>query len=120
MQLMKRKQLVISFLAVAAFAVACKPSAEKSTQRQLDKVKQETEGVAREMKDYTYAQKAEFTQTMQRQLDDINRDLDQISAKIEKSSDAAKAEAQPKLQSLRDQMTKLNNKSKIGIKIKKI
>ena len=60
------------------------------------------------MKDYTFAQKAEFVEKMQAQLAEINRDLDQLAAKIEKSSDAVKAEAQPKLQALRDQRAQLN------------
>ena len=60
------------------------------------------------MKNYTFAQKAEFVEKMQGQLAGINRDLDQLSAKVEKASDAAKAEAKPKLQALRDQAAKLN------------
>jgi ElaB/YqjD/DUF883 family membrane-anchored ribosome-binding protein len=60
------------------------------------------------MKDYTFAQKAEFVKQMQIQLDNLNRDLDQLAAKIESSSDAVKAEAQPKLQALRDQAAQLN------------
>jgi uncharacterized coiled-coil DUF342 family protein len=60
------------------------------------------------MKDYTFAQKAEFVKTMQGQLDALNKDLDQLSAKIDSSSDAVKAEAKPKLQALRDQAAQLN------------
>jgi ElaB/YqjD/DUF883 family membrane-anchored ribosome-binding protein len=60
------------------------------------------------MKDYTFAQKAEFVKTMQGQLDALNKDLDELSAKIDSSSDAVKAEAKPKLQALRDQAAKLN------------
>jgi len=105
---MKHLKLVIPLLTLAVFAVACKPSGEKTAEFQIGKTEEMKE--AAPGTDYTYAQKAEFTEAMQRQLDEINRDLDQISAKIEKSSDAAKAEAQPKLQSLRDQMTKLNKR----------
>jgi cytochrome c556 len=112
--IMKHKQLAITFLAITAFAVGCKPSAEQSatetrqaTAQQFDKVKKETKEATQEMKDYTYAQKAEFVAKMQGQLDEINRDLDQLAAKIEKSSDAAKAEVKPKLQALRDQTAKL-------------
>ena len=60
------------------------------------------------MKDYTFAQKAEFVKAMQAQLDALNKDLDQLSAKIDSSSDAVKAEAKPKLQALRDQAAQLN------------
>lgn len=105
---MKHMKLVIALLTVAAFAVACKPSEQKSTQQQLDKFKQETKEAAQDMKDYAYAQKVEFTEKMKNQLAEINRDLDQLSAKIEKSSDAVKAEAKPKLQALREQTAQLN------------
>jgi archaellum component FlaC len=105
---MKRKRLLITFLSVVAFAVACKK--EETASQQLDKVKTETKAAAREMKDYTFAQKAEFTENMQNQLAEINRELDQISAKIEKSSDPAKAEAKLKLQALREQVANLNKK----------
>ena len=112
--IMKHKHLAIAMLAITAFAVGCKPSAEsatdqdrKATTEQIDKVRKETKEAAKEMKDYGYAQKAEFVATMQGQLDVINRDLDQLAAKIEKSSDAAKAEVKPKLQALRDQTAKL-------------
>ena len=105
------KQLAISFLAITAFAVGCKPSAEqdrKTTAEQFDKVKQETKEAAQDMKDYTFAQKDAFVVKMQGQMAAINRDLDQLMARVEKSSDAAKAEAKPKLQALRDQAAKLN------------
>jgi len=112
---MKHKQLAITFFAITAFAVGCKPSAEQSatesreaTAQQFDKVKKETKEAAQDMKDYAYAQKAEFVAKMQGQLDEINRDLDQLAAKVEKASDTAKAEAKPKLQTLRDQAAKLN------------
>jgi len=106
--IIKYKNLVISLLIVAAFAVACKPSEEKSTQQQLDKVKTETKEAAQDMKDYTFAQKAEFTEKMKNQLTEINQELDLISAKIEKSNDAVKAEAKPKLQTMREQTARLN------------
>jgi septal ring factor EnvC (AmiA/AmiB activator) len=104
--IMKNKTLAITFLSVAAFAVAC--NKKETTAQQLDKVEKETKEAAQDMKDYTFAQKAEFTEKMQNQLAEINRDLDQLSAKIEKSSDTAKAEAKPKLQALREKAHQLN------------
>ena len=91
---------------MAAFAVGC--NKEQTTSQQIDNVKAETKQAAQDMKDYTYAQKAEFVEAMQAQLAALNRDLDQLSAKVEKSSDAIKAEATPKLQVLGDQMAQLN------------
>jgi cytochrome c556 len=103
---MKRHTLIITLLSVAAFAVGCKK--EETASQQLDKVETETKEAAQDMKDYTFAQKAEFTEKMKNQLAEINRELEQISAKIEKSSDSVKAEAKPKLQTLREQTARLN------------
>jgi chromosome segregation ATPase len=96
---------MIAFLSAAAFVVGC--NKEGTTAQQIDKVQAKTEEAAQDMKDYTFAQKAEFAEKMQGQLAEINQDLDQLSAKIEKSSDAVKAEAKPKLQALRDQAAQL-------------
>ena len=105
---MKNKTLAITVLSIAAFAVGCNKEQTASTSKQLEKVKTETKQAAQDMKDYTFAQKAEFVKTMQGQLDALNKDIDQLSAKIDSSSDAVKAEAQPKLQALRDQAAQLN------------
>jgi chromosome segregation ATPase len=104
---MKHKHLVITFLSVAAFTTGCKPSEEKSTSQQLEKVKSETQAAAQDMKEYTFAQKAEFVAKMQGQLDALNKELDQLSAKIESSSESVKTEAKPKLQALRNEVTQL-------------
>jgi chromosome segregation ATPase len=104
--IMKNKTLLLSFLSAAAITAGCdKP---RSTSEQLDNVQEKTAAAAQDMKDYSFAQKAEFTEKMQTQLAEINKDLDQLAAKIEKSSDAVKAEAKPKLQALREQAAKLN------------
>ena len=103
---MKNKTLVITLLSIAAFAVGCEK--QQTTSQQIEKVKTETKQAAQDMKDYTFAQKAEFIAAMQVQLDALNKDLDQLSAKIDSSSDAVKAEAKPKLQALRDQAAQLN------------
>jgi ElaB/YqjD/DUF883 family membrane-anchored ribosome-binding protein len=60
------------------------------------------------MKDYAFAQRADFVAQMQGQMDALNKDLDALSAKIEKSSDPVKADAKPKLQALRDEAAKMN------------
>jgi ABC-type transporter Mla subunit MlaD len=103
---MKNKTVVITLLSIAAIAVGC--NKEQTTSQQIDKVQTETTQAAQDMKDYTFAQKAEFVKTMQGQLAALNKDLDQLSAKIDSSSDAVKAEAKPKLQALRDQAAQLN------------
>ena len=103
---MKSKTLVITLLSTAVLAVGC--DKQQTTSQQMDKVQTETKEAAQDMKDYTFAQKAEFVTAMQVRVDALNKDLDQLSAKIDNSSDAVKAEAKPKLQALRDQVTQLN------------
>jgi len=103
---MKNKAFLLALVSAAALTVGCDKT--ETTSQKLDKVQAETKEAARDLKDYTFVQKAEFTEKMQSQLAEINRQLDQLSDKIEKSSDAAKAEAKPKLQVLRDQAAKLN------------
>jgi predicted nucleic acid-binding Zn-ribbon protein len=98
---MKFKMLGIMLLSAAIFAVGC--NQEPTTSQQIDKAQTETATAARDMKDYAFAQKAEFVTKMQGQLDALNKDLDQLSAKIESSSDTIKADAKPRLQALRDQ-----------------
>ena len=102
---MKHKTLSLAFLGVAFALMGCDKSG--TTAQQLDQVQADTKQAAQDLKDYTFAQKSEFTEKMQTQLTEINRELDELGAKIEKSSDAAKAEAQPKLQALREKADQL-------------
>jgi len=103
---MKNKTCLFTFFTAAALVAGC--GKEESTSQQIDKVQTETSQAAQNMKDYTYAQKADFVAAMQAQLTTLNQDLDKLSAKIDSASDAVKAEAKPKLQALRDQAAKLN------------
>jgi len=102
---MKHKTLFIAALAIAAVGMGC--DKEQTTSQQIDKAKTETREAAQDMKDYTFAERADFTAKMKAQIADINQELDQLSVKIEKSSDAVKADAKPKLQALRDQSAAL-------------
>ena len=114
-----KQKLLVTFLSVAAFAVGCKPATEKTSptvnvEAAANKVETKTKDAAQATKeltqakkDYAFAQKAEFVAEKQTQLTEINRDLDTLSAKVGKASDAIKADVQPKLQTLRDQATKL-------------
>jgi hypothetical protein len=102
---MKRNKLIIALLFAVAFTMGC--DKEETTTQQINKVQAKTAEVSQDLKDYTYAQKAEFTEAMQKRLTGINKDLDELAAKIEKSSDTAKAEAKPKLQALREKADRL-------------
>jgi hypothetical protein len=103
---MKTNSVLFTFLSIAALAAGCDQPPTAS--QQIDKVQTETKQAAADMKNFTYAQKAEFVQAMQAQLTTLNADLDKLSASIDSSSDTIKATAKPKLQVLRDQAAKLN------------
>ena len=103
---MKKQTLFLTFVATAALAVGC--SKAKTPDQQIETLQAETKAATIDMKDYTYAQKAEFVAAMQTQLATLDQDLDKLSAQIDKSSDAVKAQAKPKLQALRDQAAELN------------
>jgi len=102
---MKNITFVITLFSTVLFAAGC--NKEQTTSQQVENVKSETKEAAQEMKDYTFAEKAKFTEEMQSQLTEINRSLDQLDAKIENTSDTAKAEAKPKLQALREKANQL-------------
>jgi DNA anti-recombination protein RmuC len=102
---MKHNKLLVTFLVLAAVAAGC--DKETTTSQKIEKLQAETKEVAQDLKNYTFAQKTEFTDKMRTQLAEINLELDHLAAKIEKSSDAAKAEAQPKLQALREKADQL-------------
>src|SRR5674476_1328152 len=93
--IMKHENLLITLLAVAAFAVGC--NKEQTTAQQIDKVQTETKEAAQDMKDYTYAQKSAFVETMQAQLAALDRGLDRRCGKGERSSGDLKAEGEPTL-----------------------
>ncbi|MBC8001606.1 MAG: hypothetical protein H7X97_03365 [Opitutaceae bacterium] len=102
---MKHKTIFITVLSAAAFTIGCNKT--ETIPQQIDRVEEKTAASSQEMKDYTFAQKAEYTTAMRGQLAEINKELDVLGAKIEKSNDAAKAEAQPKLQALREKANQL-------------
>ena len=104
---MKRSLLLVTLLSAVSLVAGC--DQQPTASQQIDKVQTETAQAAADMKNYTYAEKADFVKAMQDHLAALNADLDKLSAKIDSSSDAVKAEAKPKLQALRDQAAKLND-----------
>jgi hypothetical protein len=89
LHVMKNRIWLVTFLSAVAFAAGC--DKEQTTSQQIDKVQTETKQAAQDMKDYTFAQKAEFIKAMQVQVATLNEDLVTLSAKIDNSSDAIKA-----------------------------
>jgi ABC-type transporter Mla subunit MlaD len=109
---------VITFLLVAALAMGCtskdknapvEPKKSETAAVQLDKVQTETKEAAQAMKDYTYAQKAEFLAEMETKLDEIREELDRLSAKVDKSTGAAKDYAKTQLDAVHKEWTKAKN-----------
>jgi hypothetical protein len=72
---------------------------------QLDKAKLETKGAAQSMRQYAYADKAEFVNKMKMELVDIQGELDRLGAKVDRTSGAAKADAKVKLATVREKWT---------------
>jgi molecular chaperone GrpE (heat shock protein) len=107
---MRHTILMITLLLVAALAVGCTPTDEKSavgpgeskTAAQFDKAKTETKEAAQAMQDYTYTQKAEFVAKMKKELAEIQEELDRLSAKVDRSSGVVKAEAETQLEAVRE------------------
>lgn len=79
----------------------------KTAAADIAKVQAKTVDAVQEMKDYTFAQKAEFSASMQKQIAEINRELDALDAKLANASVAVKAEAKPKIEALRLQSAAL-------------
>ena len=113
---MKRSRLAISLFSVAIFTVplGCKEQTKEPAVGdnrppvELDQVKKETREAVDAAKDYTYAQKAEYTAKIRAEIADLNKELDQLSTKIETTTEPARAEAKAKLQDVRDKVSRLS------------
>lgn len=96
---MKHKTLFLVLIPAAVFLAGCEKP--KTATQEIAKVQAKATEAAADMKDYTFAQKAEFSASMQSQIAEINRDLDALEKKLEGASVAVKAEAKPKIEALR-------------------
>lgn len=92
-------------LASAALLSGCRR--DQTAQQQMEAAKTEAKTAAGDLKDYTFAQKAEFTAAMKTKLAALNQEIDQLEAKIAKSREELRAEAKPRLAALREQAAKL-------------
>lgn len=108
---MRHTILVTTLLSAAAFAVGCTakdgksavaPKRGETAAAHLAKAKVETKEAAQAMRDYAYAQKAEFVDGMKKELVSIQEELDRLGAKVDRASGAAKADAKVRLESVRE------------------
>ena len=107
---MKIPLLPIVLVTAAMLMSGCQPATKESPPVMpgtLAAVQEKTDDAAKDMHEYTFAQKGEFVENMQIQLDSIKHDLDRISSQIATASDTVKAEDTPKLKALRDRETGL-------------
>ena len=77
---MENKAWLMTVLGAAVLVAGC--GKEPTTAPTLDKVQTEAKPMARDMKDYTFAEKAEFVTAMQAQLTALDQNLDKLSAKM--------------------------------------
>ena len=102
--MIKSSTILITFLAVATFAVGCdqqKPSAEPTTTIVSDSL------LAVDLENLTTEQKTNYVQTMFSELTALDEELAKLAAKVDISTDALKAEATPMLRALREKITHL-------------
>jgi hypothetical protein len=108
---MRRTILVTTLLSAAAFAVGCTakdgksavaPKPGESAAAHLDKAKVETKEAAQAMRDYAYAEKADFVDKMKKELVSIQEEMDRLGTKVDRASGAAKADAKVKLETVRE------------------
>lgn len=97
---------LLRLLALAGILAGC--DRPDTTAQRPDPGRTKSAETSSETREYTFAQRGEFTASMESQKAEITRDLELLEAKIEKSSDTVKAEARPRLQALRDQSARLN------------
>jgi len=103
-----KNTLLITSLVVVSFTLGCNRTENTdSAAKQLADAKVAGREAVQQMRDYSYAQKAEFVALMQTRLSELDAQLDAVGTKIEKSSDAMKADLKPKLEALREQSSAL-------------
>jgi hypothetical protein len=111
---MRHTILVTTLLITSALALGCTskdkksavaPNQEEIAAAHLDRAKAETKQAAQAMRNYAYAEKAEFVDKTKKDLVSIQEELDRLGAKVDKASDAAKADAKVRLATVRENWT---------------
>jgi acyl-CoA reductase-like NAD-dependent aldehyde dehydrogenase len=108
---MRHAILATTLLGAAALAVGCtskevkasvEPKQAQPSAAHLEKAKAETKQAEQEMRNYAYAERAEFVVKMKKELVSIQDELDQLGAKVESAGGSAKADARVKLAAVRE------------------
>ncbi len=63
---------------------------------------------SRNLNDYTFEQREEFTGAMEVRLAELNREIDQLAMRIDASGESVRDDARPKLEELRAKSAALN------------
>jgi hypothetical protein len=95
---MKNKILAVTFLSAVILATGI--ASGQTASQGPDNDKSETKTTTQDVKDYTFAEKAKFTEEMKRQLAAINRDIEKLDAKIANDDAEAREKAKPELHAL--------------------
>jgi len=108
---MRHTILMTALLGAAALAAGCTskevkaavpPQQAEPATVHLEKAKAETKEAAQSMRDYAYAEKAEFVIKMKKDLVSMQEELDQLGAKMESTGSSAKADAKVRLAAVRE------------------
>jgi cytochrome c556 len=105
---MKTKAVLVALISAAAFVMGCHK--QETISQQLDQVEAKTKKAVQNLKDYSFSEKNEFIFAVQNQLTNLNQNVSQLSAKIDSASASIQIEAKPKMQSLRDKFSILNQR----------
>jgi hypothetical protein len=100
-----------AMIAIVVAASGCGSSPDDKDKvpfEQSPKGQADAKQVSQDKVDYAYAQRADYVKDMKAKIAAMSLEADNLSATVEKGNDAVKADAKPKLQALRDQITKLN------------
>jgi hypothetical protein len=108
---MRHAILVTTLLGAAALTVGCTskevkaavaPKQAEPAAAHLERAKAETKQAAQSMRDYAYAEKAEFVAKMKNDLVTIQDEMDRLGAKVESAGGSAKADAKMRLTAVRE------------------
>jgi hypothetical protein len=101
----KRITLILTLLSVGCPTAKEEPAAgtkpAEGAASKLEDAKRESAEAGKAIRDYAYAERAEFIAEMKKELATIEAEMDRLSAKVESSEGEVKADAKVKLEGVR-------------------